>query len=71
MSDTLGERLRIARAARGLTLQALEQLADVPKQTISDIERGRITDPGVCKVARLARALGVALDELCDLEVPA
>ncbi len=64
MTYSLAERIRAAREARGLTLQALEALSGVSKQTISDIETGRTTDPGYRKVSKLARALGLTHEDL-------
>jgi transcriptional regulator with XRE-family HTH domain len=55
--------LREIRKARGLTVPALAEKADMPKRTIEDIER-----KGECKVStaiKLADALDMTLDELC------
>jgi transcriptional regulator with XRE-family HTH domain len=58
----------MARENSGLTLQALEDLSGVSKQTISDIELGRNRNPGYVKVVKLARALGIGPGDLCPVD---
>ncbi len=55
--------LQKIRKERGLTIQQLADLCNVPKRTIEDIfKRG---DCRVSTALKLADALGVTLDELC------
>ncbi len=56
--------LRKIRKEKGLSVPALSQLSDVSKRTIEDIEKR-----GDCRVSsaiKLAKALEVTLDELCQ-----
>lgn len=56
--------LRSIRKTKGLSVPALSRLSGVPIRTIEDIERRN-----ECKVStakKLATALSVSLDELCD-----
>ncbi|MDR0519700.1 MAG: helix-turn-helix domain-containing protein [Clostridiales Family XIII bacterium] len=58
--------LREIRKARGLTVPALAEKADMPKRTIEDIDRR-----GDCRIStaiKLADALDMTLDELCGRE---
>ena len=68
MQGSLGHKLRLMRAERGLSLREAARRAGVVKETISDIERGK-THPYDVTVARLAQAYEVPIEEL--LEEPA
>lgn len=71
MPTRFGERLRELREAKGVTAYRLAQLAGVSRQTLSSIEVGR-ADPSWDTAIRVARALGISLDELAgdDVELP-
>jgi transcriptional regulator with XRE-family HTH domain len=56
---TLGQRVRIRRGERGLTLEQLAEQTGVSVRAISDIERGRTTQPRRATVRLLAGALGL------------
>lgn len=56
----VGERLRTARLQRGLTARDLAEVGDLALNTISLIERGKIS-PTVATLHKLATALGVPL----------
>lgn len=59
-------RLKQIRNAKGLSVRRLSEDSGVPVRTIEDIQKR-----GDCKVStaiKLARALGVTLDELCQSE---
>lgn len=60
---TPGERARILRSAKGLTLRQLAKLIDVSNPFISQFETGK-TDIGLSRATKLARALGCSLDYL-------
>lgn len=47
-----------------LLIGGLARLADIPYTTITKIETGVIKQPSVQAVAKIAKALGVSLDEL-------
>jgi transcriptional regulator with XRE-family HTH domain len=56
---TLGRQLRLRRAELGLTLEQLAEQAGVSVRAISDIERGRTTQPRRVTVRLLAGVLGL------------
>ena len=60
-------RLRVARAERDLSQDQLAQAATVSRQTISSIETGQYC-PSALLAFRLARVLGLRVDELFWLE---
>jgi transcriptional regulator with XRE-family HTH domain len=62
---SLGHKLRLLRAERGLTLREAASLSGVAKETISDIERG-IRHPHDVTVAKLARAYDVPIEDLLE-----
>lgn len=64
---TFGERLMSLRRARGLSQEALGDMLDVTRQTVSKWERGDLT-PELEKLVELSRIFGVSLDELAGIE---
>jgi transcriptional regulator with XRE-family HTH domain len=60
---TIGDRLRQARQARGLTLRKLADVLGVSPSLISQVETGR-AKPSVNTLYALANELGISLDEL-------
>jgi putative transcriptional regulator len=56
-------RLRAARAARGLSQQALADLVEASRQTINAIEQGDY-NPTIRLCIAICRALGKTLDDL-------
>jgi transcriptional regulator with XRE-family HTH domain len=71
MDDELGARfgrnLRQLREARGLTQQQIARMASVPRATWAHLESGE-ANPTLTVLHRVARALGVSIEEL--LAVP-
>ena len=61
----LGERLRDAREARGMTLDGLEQLTGIKAKNIENIELGR-HDAGIDTLGNIGEALGCHLDFVFD-----
>ena len=61
---TLARRLRELRNNKGLTRQALANLAELSMSVVAAIEQGRIPDPRGSTLAKLAAALGCKLDDL-------
>ena len=59
----LGDRLRVARGARGLSLRTLADRLGVSPSLISQVERG-LARPSVDTLYAMARELEVSLDEL-------
>ena len=66
-ADRLLNRLRVARAERDLSQSELARSAGVSRQTISSVETGQYC-PSTLLAFRLARVLGVRVDELFWLE---
>jgi len=60
----LARNLRRLREERGLSQDRLSKLADVSHNTIIKIETGAIQSPTVDTAQKIARALGVTLDQL-------
>lgn len=59
-------KLREIRLEKGFTVPALSRLSGVPVRTIENIEkRGECT---ITNAKKLATALKVTLDELCDFQ---
>jgi len=58
----LGEMLALAREVNGLTLRDLEAKTGVSNALISQIETGKIKDPGFSTVVRLARGLNISVE---------
>jgi transcriptional regulator with XRE-family HTH domain len=69
MQESLGRKLRIMRAERGLSLREAARRAGVVKETISDIERGQ-THPYDVTLAKLAHVYDVPIEELLEEPVP-
>jgi transcriptional regulator with XRE-family HTH domain len=69
---TMGDRLRQARQARGLSLRGLAEVVGVSPSLISQVETGR-AKPSVNTLYALANELGVSLDVLLfmDTQPPA
>jgi transcriptional regulator with XRE-family HTH domain len=65
MQESLGHRLRVMRAERGLSLREAARRAGMVKETISDIERGH-THPYDVTLAKLAKAYDVPVEELLE-----
>ena len=71
ISEGVGDRVRRFRRHRGLTQQALADLAAIDKGYISRLEAGEIADPGVDLVERLSSALQVSMRQGAILAIPA
>jgi len=61
----LGERLRSARRARGMTLRALAERAGVTESFLSQVERD-VSSPSIASLQRICRALGLSIAQLFD-----
>lgn len=58
--------IRIKRLATGLSQGELANRAGVSPSYLSDLERGKFTNPGVEVICRLALALNCTLEDLVD-----
>lgn len=57
-----GEMVALAREIKGMTLRELEAETGVSNSLISQIETGKIKDPGFSTVILLARGLGLSIE---------
>lgn len=62
-SQSLGQRLRDAREARGMSLREMARRIDVSPSFVSQVERGK-ANPSVGTLYALVSELGASLDEL-------
>lgn len=66
----IGARIREARLARGLTLQALADVSGLSTSMLSLVERGRAS-PSIGSLIVISSALGATMAELLAVEAPA
>jgi len=64
----LGELIGVARECKGWTLRDLEKTSGISNALISQIETGKIKDPGFTTVVRRVDALGITLDRAATAE---
>ena len=62
--STISKNIRRIRKKKGVSQDKLSKLAEVAYNTIIKIESGAIQNPTIETVQKIARALGVSLDEL-------
>ena len=60
----IAQRLRELRADAGLSQQALAVAAGLSVSIVAQLERGATANPRISTLLALAKALGVAVDEL-------
>lgn len=63
-NNTLGRRIREARLRRGFTQSDLAEHAGTTRNSIASIELGRVENPGVFAVYRIAKALHASMETL-------
>ena len=66
LAERLANRLKVARAERGLTQEALAQLIGTTRKSINAIEMERMV-PSTLLALKLARALNTTVEELFSL----
>lgn len=64
MDENFGQRLRALRMARGLGQKELGHAVGRSESWVSNVEKGKIREPGSSAVLALARALKVSVEEL-------
>jgi transcriptional regulator with XRE-family HTH domain len=62
--SALGKNVRSAREKNELTQEKLAEIAELDPTYVSGIERG-LRNPGIKNVAKIAKALGITISELC------
>ena len=63
-NETIGEKIKQFRSRQGLTQDALARKADLPYTTLTKIETDVITKPTIQTVVKIAKGLGITLDDL-------
>jgi transcriptional regulator with XRE-family HTH domain len=61
---TIANNIKKLRKQRGLSQDKLSKLADISHNTIIKIESGAIQSPTMDTAQKIAKALGVSLDDL-------
>ena len=61
---TIAKNIKKLRNQRGLSQDKLSKLADISHNTIIKIESGAIQSPTMDTASKIAKALGVSLDDL-------
>ena len=62
--ETIGDKIKQLRNKQGLTQDELARKSDLPYTTLTKIETNVITKPSIQTVMKIARGLGISLDEL-------
>lgn len=70
MKTALGDRIRATREAQGKSRQQLASAALTSPQYIHQVETGKIKDPGIDILSRVAVALGLDVDALLSPAQP-
>jgi len=61
---TIGENIKKIRAKLGLTQDDLSKKADIKYTTLTKVESGVVNKPSVQTMAKIAKALGVSIEDL-------
>ena len=64
VKSTIAKNIKKYRKEKGLSQDKLSRLADVSHATIIKIESGEIQSPTINTVQKIAKALGVSLEDL-------
>jgi len=63
-NETIGNKIKQLRNKQGLTQDELARKADLPYTTLTKIETNVITKPSIQTVMKIAKGLGISLDDL-------
>lgn len=61
-----GERIRLLRQEKGLTMEKLAANANIEYRQLSDVERGK-TNATISTVGALAKALNISISEIMNI----
>ena len=61
---TIGENIKKIRTKQGLSQDDLVRKAELKYSTLAKIEGDFVTKPGVQMIAKIAKALGVSIEDL-------
>ena len=64
--SNISKNLRKKREAKGLSQEKLARLADVANNTIIKIEGGKNQNPTLDTLKKIAKAIGISLDDLTN-----
>lgn len=67
MTETLRTTMKLQRALRGLTQAELAEMSGITRKSINAIEAGSMV-PSTLLALKLARALGVTVEELFSIK---
>ena len=62
--STIGENIKRLRTKQGISQDDLARKAELKYSTLAKIEGDFVTKPGVQMVAKIAKALGVSIEDL-------
>lgn len=63
-NQTIGDKIKQLRNKQGLTQDELARKSELPYTTLTKIETNVITKPTIQTVMKIAKGLGISLDEL-------
>ena len=63
-SRTIGDKIKQLRNKQGLTQDELARKSNLPYTTLTKIETNVITKPSIQTVMKIAKGLGISLDDL-------
>lgn len=63
-SNEIGDKIKALRNKQELTQDTLARKSDIPYTTLTKIESNVITKPSIQTVAKIAKGLGVSIDDL-------
>jgi transcriptional regulator with XRE-family HTH domain len=63
-NETIGDKIKQLRNKQGLTQDELARKSDLPYTTLTKIETNVITKPSIQTVIKIAKGLGITLDDL-------
>jgi transcriptional regulator with XRE-family HTH domain len=66
---TLGEKIRLLRAEKKISIRKLSDMTGLSKSTLSDIENNKSKKPTVDTIERVAKALEIPISELFQGDV--
>lgn len=63
-TKSIGDKIKAWRKKKGLTQDALAKKADIPYTTLAKVESDVIENPSLQTITKIAKGLGVSLDDL-------
>ena len=63
-NETIGDKIKQLRNKQGLTQDELARKANLPYTTLTKIETNVITKPSIQTVMKIAKGLGIGVDNL-------